>query len=211
MSPNDESQPTGKPPKSDAEIRNKLQAIQKTADVQHASGPMRDGMTSSHQILIASFHNRKLAKTLQRLLGQHGIFCDDQIRNHQIHISVDYEDSEKAARLATDFRSKNPDPIPASRKRRFELPVLCVILACVVAFCVSDFEKFQFESGVFLLLSAGIGACVGILLDRIFRSVVAGTFLFGIFEVLVVIALIALTLVMFEFLQTVLDGQRLKL
>jgi len=210
MQSEDKSQPTGKPPKSDAEIRGKLRAIQKTADVQHVSGAMREGMAPTHQILIASFHNRNLAKTFQRLLGQNGIFCNDQIRNHQIHISVDYEDSENAARLATDFRIKNPDPIPDSQKRRFELPLLCVVLACVIACCMCEFAKFPFESGMFLLLAAGIAGCIGILIDRIFRFAVAGAILFGIFEVLVIVTLIALTLTMFQFLQTVLDANRLE-
>lgn len=211
MPSEDKPQPTGKPPKSDAEIRGKLRAIQKTADVQHVSGAMRDGMTPSHQILIASFHSRKLAKTFQRLLGQHGIFCDNMVRNQQIHISVDYDDSEQAARLATDFRSKNPDPIPASRKRRFELPVLCVVLTGVFACCFCEFDRHPLESGVFLLLAAGIAVCVGILMDRLFRSAVAGTFLFGIFEAMVVVALIALILVTLQFLHSVFGGQRFNL
>ena len=198
MSSKDTPESPGKPPKSNAEIRGKLQAIQKTADVKHVSGKMRDGMNSSHPILIASFHNRDFATTFQRLLGQEGIFGEEQIRNEMVHITVDYQDSESAAQLASDFRVLNPDPIPASRKRRFEIPVLATIMTTVFAGVVIDFDHASPECFMFLITCAGIGLCVGLLIDRLYRCASSNAFLFGIFDILVVVSLVALTIALLK-------------
>lgn len=195
---NDPHRETGKPPKSENQIRDKLASLHKKANVRKHAGPMKDGFSKHHKILIATFYSRKLASQLQRLLGENSIFSEDEYRQRRVSIKVDYEDSEKATELARQFQLLNPDPMPVRAKRRFEGAACGTLLAGTVALCFFDFTT-NFQDGLmFALIFAGIGLLIGNLIDR-FRGVVGpNPARIGIWELLNVIALVAFIILLVQ-------------
>lgn len=194
---------TGKPPKSNEQIREKLASMHKSANVEKHSGPMKNGFSKHHKILIATFYSRKLATRLQRILGEHGIFSDDECKQRRTSIKVDYEDSDKAAELAQQFQLLNPEPIPASEKRRFEGAAFGVLITGTIAMCFLD-RTLDFADGLaFILISASIGLLLGNLVDRLRGTFGPNAKQMGMWELLNVVALVGLFILLAQIVPTI--------
>lgn len=189
---------TGKPPKSSEQIRQRLAALHKTAAVEKHSGPMKGGLSKDHKIAIATFYSRHLATKLQRLLGEHGIFSDDEYRKRRVTIKVDYEDSEKAAQLVHDFRLLNTDPVPTSENRRFDAAIFGALISGAIAACFLD-RQIDFVSGsVFMSICISIGVLSGHLIDCLRAADYPSPRRIGAWELMVFVSLVALLILFFQ-------------
>ena len=156
----------GKPPKSDKEIRNKLEKINRSSASAHPAGPFADPKRqSARRAIVASFYCNKLAGRFQSELGKHEIYSEREKKSRQQHIFVEFDDLSLASELAVSFKAKYPDRRPLFDNRRFDLTILGTILGLVIGMITYAASSVEIM-GAFVGGLAFIGACIGQLCDR---------------------------------------------
>ena len=156
---------SGKPPKSSDKIRDSLEKMRRTVEIESETGPLTDKSVAEHPILVATFYDRQLASKFREHLLEHKLFCDHQIKRGRVCISVDRGDSEVAAKLATEFRKLNPDRVPKNVAARFDFLIFGPIIAGALAVCFTAGSR-GIQIVPFVFWSAVVGGLLGNLADR---------------------------------------------
>jgi len=126
-------------PKDAHTIRKALNAIRSGANVTRRVGPHSEGFKSDHPVLIASFFDRDVARTFQKILIAHGIEPNISKSGNKCHVSVDAKDARPATEIYFDQKSTLADGKVSRNPRRHDLLIFCTVIGltlCLLFFFV---------------------------------------------------------------------------
>ncbi len=184
---------SGKPPRSSSEIRAAIESIRDQSDATAPVGPLTDGLSPDHRIVIASFFDQEVARRHQRKLGEAGVYSSLEVRRKRTELIVEYEDHGRAGQVVDEFREQCPDRPRSGIRRDFDY----LIFGIAIGGTVGSFFLFRAQHhplAIAALIGFGVtGALVGHLIDR-WRGAVrrGGRFRFGVWEFLILATLPAL-------------------
>lgn len=202
--PNEFDSHEGKPPKTAESIRASLQSIHHTAEVDSRAGPYIDGLSSDYPIAVATFYDPVLARSVQQLLSQSGIFSNVVRRGTGASVFVDNEDHVRAAQLLSKYSERFPNRIPKKESRRFDLLIFGVAIGFALGGVIVSGVSNLPEAAAILLTFTGIGATTGHLLDRLRMSYLrTGRFRVGVLELLLLMSIIGLAIMAERFIRSI--------
>jgi hypothetical protein len=187
------------PPKTSERIRAALESVRR--DEQPAAGPYKHGLAAEEPLLIATFRDHECCRRYQEALLRSGVMS--QVRKHRTgaEVLVDYSDRDKAYDVLKTHLAEFPDLPRADYRRDFDFTIFGTVLGATFGAILLLAEFRDVQSLVILLLFTVLGAVTGSFLDRPrnrYRR--TGQIQFGLGDVLVLTAIVALGLVLWEIL-----------
>jgi len=184
---------SGKPPRSSSEIRAAIESIRDKSEATAPAGPLTDGPSPDHRIVIASFFDREVARQHQRKLGEAGIFSSLEVRRRRTELIVDYEDHGRAGQVLDEFREHCPDRPHFGIRRDFDYLILGIAIGVTVGSCFLIRARNNLLAILPLIAFGVTGALVGHLCDRLLGAARRSSrFRFGLRELLILATLPAL-------------------
>jgi hypothetical protein len=157
----------GKQPKDARTIRAALESIHREQEGPEQQGPLSEGASPDHRIVIASFHNPRVARSLQQQLSRSGIHSRRQRRARMTQVSVDFEDHQRATQIFDEHRETCPDSRPAGIRRDFDYMIFGLAIGLALGF-VYLFGNFRNSMALAApVVFALTGALAGHLIDRV--------------------------------------------
>ena len=199
----------GKPPKSKDSIRASLDALRKPEGDSSIkrSGPMKDGFAADFQITAGTFRDGDNARRYQNLLTRDGVYSKLHISRHGSLVTVDAEDSQKAAELYQIHKREHPDLIPLGNARRFDYLIFGGMISATFGIVLIGAEFDHPMTYLVFATFIAIGLSMGHLFDRLkTRFKKTGSFRIGVWEFLILATLPALFALLFSFLPKILMG-----
>jgi len=199
QTPNQEP-PSGKPPKSAGEIRDKLDSLHQHRGEAPAAGPQLAGMQADDQLVIASFYNREVARGYMERLAAAGIFTA-KLRTgfRQDKVLVDCGDRQRAAELLEIHLAGTPDRMTARYRRSVDFLLLGAVLGATIGsigIASESMKGHTLATGRGLLTTFGFmvyGGMLGLFLGNVDdKSRAAGRFQFSLRDLFLATTLLAL-------------------
>lgn len=193
--------PTSRPPKSEDRIRAMLESVRREAGRKESVGPMREGLRDDEPLVIASFRDRECCRRFQETLLAAGVMSQARISRTCAEILVDRGDSQQAIELLDRHLREFPDLPPQTSRRDYDFTILGAVIGAVfgLIILVADFRTLR--DVALLTAFTLLGALTGSFLDRprnCYRA--TGQIQFGLGDILVLMALVALSIVLFGLL-----------
>ena len=180
----------GKPPKTVDSIRASLKSIHQTAKVSVHSGPHRHGLAKDYPITIATFYEQAMARSLQQLLSQSGVFSKVVTVRGGVNVVVDKEDHPRATEIYNENHDDFPNRYPSKEARRFDFLIFGTAIGLTVGAIIFLGVWGKPMAVAILFTFVGIGAISGHLLDRFRMGFVrSGKLVLGVWEILVAMAI----------------------
>lgn len=189
------------PPKSADRIRSRLDSVQRDVGKKHTPGPLRDGLAPDARVVIASFFTAEAGRRYQQVLLQAGIMSQGTFHRRGAEISVDNSDCERAAELLKQHQLQFPDRPSRDYRRDFDFTIFGTVMGATFGAILLVGEFHGPREVTALVIFTLFGALTGSFLDRPrnrYRR--TGQLQFGIGDMLVLTAIIALFFVLWRLL-----------
>jgi hypothetical protein len=186
----------GKQPKDARTIRAALESIHHEQEGPTKQGPLAGGASPHHRIVVATFHDPSVARSLQRQLTQSGIHSRAKRHARMTQISVDFEDHQRATEVVDQHRQTCPDQKPSGIRRDFDFLIFGIAIGLTLGF-IYVFGNAGNPTALAAPVVFGLtGALTGHFIDRIRRHWRhwrrTGQLRFGVWEFLILAMLPAL-------------------
>lgn len=196
----------GKPPKTAVSIRASLESIHRSAEKTAHAGPLVDGFSGAYPIAVATFFDREVARSLQQLLSQSGIFSKIVPGGQGASVFVDNDDHDRAAQLYREHQERFPNRIPRKQSRRFDFLIFGIAIGITIGMIIAAGVK-DFQDAIAIPITfTAIGAAVGHLLDRgrtgFYRT---GRIRVGVLDLLITMSIIGMMMVAIGFVRELLQ------
>ena len=207
--PNQNDRDRGTPPKSAERIRAALQAVHENRGPSAPVGPRPGGMQPGDSVAVASFYDPVVGRKFQERLLRDGLMSKGEWVRGRFQVLVDAAERGQAVTLLAEVLAEFPDRHRTLRARIFDYAFFFAAIGAtissvgVVGNGPGKFDLFRVKSMLivagFTLYSAVIGALVGDLRFRLLRGGTASQF--GIRDLMLLTALVALVLVLWHYVR----------
>lgn len=187
------------PPKSAERIRAALESVRREEPPQ--IGPHEGGLAPEEPLLVASFRDHQCCRRYQEALLRAGIMSQAKVHRTGAEILVDYSDRDKAADVLEKHLAEFPDLPRADYRRDFDFAIFGTVLGGTFGVILMAAEFRDVQSLAILLIFTLFGAITGNFLDRPrnrYRR--TGQIQFGLGDVLVLTAIVALGIALWKLL-----------
>jgi hypothetical protein len=168
---------------------------------ENVAGPYREGLPPDAPLVVASFYDPDSCRRFQQKLLAAGIMSQSRIERTCSEVIVDCSDRERAAELLQWHLVEFPDTPPATFRRDFDCTIFGGVLGATFGaiLLVGDFRE---PKDLFVALTFTLfGAITGSFLDRPrnrYRN--TGELQFGLGDLMVLMAVIAMGIVLWQLL-----------
>ncbi|MFK7737707.1 MAG: hypothetical protein AB8B50_16865 [Pirellulaceae bacterium] len=150
------------------------------------------GIPSEHFVPLCLYHSVPLAKRLKEELIASSVLATTRQTRLHVEFEVSFEDRHKAKEIVDEFRSKNPDIVPKTFRRDFDIVFLVGGLTLVLAAASAVIPSVSYARP-FSVLCAGGTLCFATI--RIGRNIrMHGSYQFSLQDALLATALIAVNI-----------------
>lgn len=171
---------SGKAPRSPADIRSVLEAVQRGQAPRTPDGPLARGLSLDDAILITDFRHRADARQLRKRLAADSVNAEIITSGNRFQVYVPFRDLEKAkpivashaaaVRKASRYRRQADAAFWASAGFTFGCAAAIVAALVIPAFIYSSPPDWGMAALLALSIGGPVGACLGITLGMFLES-----------------------------------------
>ena len=185
---------TGKPQRSNEEIRDSLSKINHDRTPLADKGELAGGMHKFDPLLISMFNSETAIHKCQNELRDEGIYTQKQRKGKRYALFVDFQDRGKAAEFIDKFQATHSDD-PAARLK-WDYAILIATIGGSIG-TLPVMLTLRFESLIIAIGWGLLGFMIGWTVDRArWRRAVGRGSAFGLFDMMLVSAIIAMLMAM---------------
>lgn len=186
-----------------------MEAVHENRGPSVPAGPRPGGMQPGDPVVVASFHDPVVGRKFQERLLREGLMSEFEWAQGRLQVLVDAAERAPAAALLDEVLAEFPDRRRTLRARIFDYAFFFAAIGAtissvgVVGNGPGKFDLFRVKGMLivagFTVYSAVIGALVGDLRFRLFHGGSASQF--GIRDLMLLTALVALVLVLWNYVR----------
>ncbi len=171
---------TGKAPRSAADIRSALEAVQRGQAPRKPDGPLAGGLTRDDAILVADFRRRTDARHLRSQLEANGVTSKTVRSGNRFQAYVPFRDLEKAKSIVAShaealhkggrYRPQADSAYWAGMGALLGFVAVFVMALLIQAFAYPGPVNWGAAAALALSVGGPVGACLGITVGMFFES-----------------------------------------
>jgi hypothetical protein len=175
-----DSSASGKAPRSAADIRSVLQAVQQGQAPRRPDGPLAGGLSRDDAILVADFRSRADARHLQSQLEANGVTSKTVRTGSRFQVFVPFRDLEKAKPIVAShaeavrkegrYRPQADSVYWAGVGALLGFVAVFVMALLIQAIASSGPVNWGVAAALALSVGGPVGACLGITVGMFFES-----------------------------------------
>jgi hypothetical protein len=184
--------------KSTEQIRSALAAVRAQSREQPAAGPLTEGSTAEHRIVLAEFHDSASCKAFQQQLSQNGMLFEVRERGQTTLVCVDAGDRVRAGELLANHLQEHPDVWATGHRRDWDGMIFGAMLGAVVGTIFLAGQRLSWLLTAQMLACALLGSMIGRTLNLLKQTVIQRKLQFGLQETLTLVAIIAMVMFLYQ-------------